>query len=114
MMRPVVRLAGVAAAVFAMAPSWLAYLSNQQTIGAIDTRPVVPTAVSLITDGDWELGEYFAPGRRRVSLLAGDGTIPLCFQGRPHGIYSNYPAGMVPFAVAVAGVSALCDANLDN
>ncbi len=108
------RIPWLAVAVFAVAPSWLLYLSNGQTLGAIDTRPVVPTAISLISEGNLELGEYFRPGLRKVSLRASDGEIPLCFQGRPTGIYSSYPAGMVPFAVAVTGLSALCDANLDN
>ena len=104
----------LAAVVFAVAPAWLLYLSNGQTLGAIDTRPVVPTAISLLTEGNWELGEYFVPGRRKVSLRGSDGQVPLCFQARPNGIYSTYPGGMVPFAVAITGLSAVCDANLDN
>lgn len=104
----------LAVLVFAAVPAWLLDLSNERTLGAIDTRPVVPTAISLVTEGNWELGEYYEPGRREVSLRSKDGQIPLCFQARPHGIYSSYPAGMLPFAVFVSGLSSLCDANLDN
>ena len=104
----------LATVLFAIAPAWLLGLSNERTLGAIDTKPVVPTAISLITEGNWELGEYLEVGRRQVNLLDRAGHVPLCFQVRPQGTYSNYPAGMVPFAVAVVGLSALCDGNLDN
>ena len=104
----------LATAIFAIAPAWLLGLSNQRTLGAIDTKPVVPTAISLITQGNWELGEYMGTGLRRVNLLDRQGRVPLCFQVRPRGIYSSYPAGMVPFAVVVAAISASFDANLDS
>ena len=96
-----------------IAPAWLLDLSNQRTLGAIDTQPVIPTAISLVTEANWELGEYLEPGRRKVNLLDREG-LPLCFTVRPDGIHSYYPAGMVPFALAVVGISALVDGNLDN
>jgi hypothetical protein len=107
------RIPWMAAAVFVMAPSWLLYLSNQETHGEADTVPVVPTAISVLKEGNGDISEYFG-ANSKIKYLRRDGRVPLCFQVRPDGVYSSYPSGMVPFAVAVAGLSTLSDANLDN
>jgi hypothetical protein len=101
----------LAALVFASLPAWLLYLSNQRTRGADDTRPVIPTAVSLLTEGDANLREFFQPGARR-DLHEPSGEIRRCFLPVGDGYYSAYPGGMVPFALLTTGAGAILDANL--
>jgi hypothetical protein len=107
------RIPWMAAAVFVTAPSWLLYLSNQVALPSGDTAPVIPTAISILKEGNAELGEFFGAGGK-IDFLRREGRVPRCFQARPNGIYSAYPSGMVPFSVAVAGLSTLSDANLDS
>ncbi len=103
----------MSALVLVLIPSWLIYLSNQKTKGAIDTRPVVPTALSILNQGDTELGEYFTP-RSKPCLRDRNGEIGLCFRAEKSGIYSGYPAGMVPFALVTASMAKILDADLDQ
>ena len=102
-----------AALVFVVVPSWLLFLSNGRPIGAVDTRPVIPTAVSVWKDGDVELSEYLATGPG-PSLRNRSGAIRGCFRSGRWGIYSSYPAGMVPFAVVATGLADLAGADLGN
>src|SRR5262245_400077 len=94
-------------------PSALLFLSNNRTVGWGDSWPVVPTAASLVRQGDWEIGEYAgdAPAGYRVSDLGG---LPYCVVRTGGGLYSSYPAGMVPLAVPVAAAARLAGADLDS
>jgi hypothetical protein len=74
---------------------------------------VIPTAVSILNQGDLELGEYFAPDARPC-LRNKNGAMGLCFRAEKSGIYSGYPAGMVPFALVAAGSAKLLDVDLDQ
>ncbi|MEI7684239.1 MAG: hypothetical protein WCL32_04380 [Planctomycetota bacterium] len=76
-----------------------------------DSWPVVPTAVALTTQGSLELTSQAASAPPAYFV---DG-LPYCLRHTPHGVYSGYPQGMVPFAVptvwAAAAVRAPLDAN---
>src|SRR5207247_9485690 len=41
-------------------PAGALFLSNNRTLGTGDSWPVVPTACSLVTEGNWEIGEFLA------------------------------------------------------
>ena len=99
------------ATLFATAPAWLLYVSNGQITGVVDTLPVIPTAESLLTEGNLDLSEYLAKDGT-PSILGPGETIPNCIVeagGKPH---SSYPAGMVPFALGVTGLAQLAGADL--
>jgi hypothetical protein len=102
-----------AATLFVVVPVFLFDLSNGTLLGSIDTRPVIPTAVSLVREGNWDVSE-FARGGANSLLRDRSGEIPLSFQVRGARIYSAFPSGMVFFAAPVAGLSRLCGANLDD
>ncbi|MFO0926128.1 MAG: hypothetical protein U0736_03690 [Gemmataceae bacterium] len=94
----------IAAALFAGVPALLLFLFDDRTIGAGDTAPVIPTAVSLVREGNWDLNEYFGAAARQREL-------PYYVARRPSGIYSTYPAGMVVFAAPVAAAAHLVGAD---
>ncbi len=98
--------------VLVVLPVFLFYVTNGQILGAIDTRPLIPTAVSLVREADWDLQEFLTADRFDV-LHDRAGRILRCYQARGNGIYSAFPSGMVPFAVPVVGLARLCGADLD-
>jgi len=72
-----------------------------------DSRPVVLTACSLVSEGNCDLAE-FVPAYDSAHLFAVPGCIPYFFRPTHSGIYSWYPIGMVPFALpAVVGARCL-------
>ena len=95
------------------APVFLLYLTNATIEGAIDTRPIIPTAVSLVREADWSLDEFDRPGQPR-GLRRVDGAVLKCFQERGGRIYTAYPPGIVAFAVPVAAMARVCGADLDT
>ena len=101
----------LAATLFATAPAWVLYVSNGRMTDVVDTLPVIPTAESLLTEGNLELGEYLAKDRN-PTLLGPGGQIPGCIVAAGGKYYSSYPVGMVPFAAAVTGLSQLAGADL--
>ena len=48
------RLPWTAAFVLVVLPAVLLFLSNNRTMGTADTWPVMPTAYSLATEGNWD------------------------------------------------------------
>jgi hypothetical protein len=74
---------------------------------------VIPTAVSLLREGNWDLREFDQPGIRSY-LRESDGRFHYCFQEIGGQIVSSYPSGMVPFALAVVAPAHLCGADLDS
>jgi hypothetical protein len=99
------------ALVFAVVPSLLLFLSNDRSPDTGDTWPVIPTACNLITAGSWSLDAYVAQAPSRYAL-AENGSLPYCTLRRPGGVYSSYPAGMVPFALPATATARLLGANL--
>jgi hypothetical protein len=99
---------------FVVIPGFLLYLSNGTILGAIDTRPVIPTAISLVRQGDWELSEFVRPGRSTILHDRAGHQLLKCFQVEAGGIYSGYPPGMVMFAVPVTAMARICGADLDQ
>ncbi len=91
--------------VYAVLPTALVYLFEDRTLGALDTVPVIPTAASLVIEGNWDLNEYLPAGVTSEQL-------PYCVQQRATGIYSSYPAGMVQFALPVVALAHLAGADL--
>jgi hypothetical protein len=101
-----------AARVLVVLPSAVLFLSNERLIGSGDSWPVVPTACSLVQHGHWELDEYarMVPG----CPARADEDIPYCTIRRGGRLYSDYPAGMVPFALPVVVVARLVGADLGS
>ena len=102
-----------AAAVLVVLPAFLFVLSNGSILGAIDTLPVIPTAVSLVREGNWDVSEFDRAGPRSL-IRNRDGQVLLCYQARGDRIHSAFPSGMVLFAAPVAGLARLCGADLDQ
>jgi hypothetical protein len=102
-----------AATVFVALPVFLFDISNGQIKGAVDTRPVIPTAVSLVREGDWDISEFYRLDRVDI-LFDRKGCRHKCYQQTARGIYSAFPAGMVLFAAPVTGLARICGADLDR
>ena len=98
---------------FVVLPSAVLYIANGKTIGAGDTRPVMPSAVSVVTDGDYRLDEFCREGSRRKMF---DADAPSGFFLRREGahVYSSYPVGMTVFATPVAAMARVAGANFDK
>lgn len=94
-------------------PFFLFDISNGAIVGSIDTRPVIPTAISLVREGNWDVSEFDSAGGRSA-LRDREGNIPLSFQIRGDRIYSVFPSGMVFFAAPVVELARICGADLDD
>ena len=103
----------MAAAVFVVLPVFLFYISNGTILGAVDTVPVIPSAVSIVREGNWDLSEFHRLGRSRIPQDL-EAALPGCYQKISGGIYSAFPSGMVSFAVPVTSMARLCGADLDR
>ncbi len=102
----------LAAVAFVSLPFFLLDLVHRGSLGTFDTRPVIPTAASLVREGNWDLGE-FDQARPRSLLRDSDGQFLYCFQEVGGRIVSTFPSGMVPFALAVVAPAYHCGADLD-
>ncbi|MBV8487853.1 MAG: hypothetical protein JO161_06205 [Planctomycetaceae bacterium] len=102
-----------AAFAFVSGPFFVLDLCHGGFLGTFDTRPVIPTAVSLVREGNWDLREFDQP-RIRSLLREPDGQFHYCFHESGGRIVSTFPSGMVPFALAVVAPAYLCGANLDS
>jgi hypothetical protein len=87
-------------------PAALLYLLGAHPMTTGDSRPVLLTACSLVTDGDAEISEF--------CIFPGETRLPYYSQRTPGGIYSSYPSGMVPFALPVAAAGRLLGADLSS
>ena len=74
------------------------------------------TALSLVTQGDWDVSEYLhlAPEAYGLAVRLDEPTLPYCVQRQAHGVYSTYPAGMVSFALPAALIARLAGADLHD
>jgi hypothetical protein len=102
----------LAAVAFVSLPFFLLDLVHRGSLGTFDTRPVIPTAASLVREGNWDLSE-FDQARPRSLLRDSDGQFHYCFQEVGGRIVSTFPSGMVPFALAVVAPAYYCGADLD-
>ncbi len=102
----------LAAVAFVSLPFFLLDLVHRGSLGTFDTRPVIPTAASLVREGNWDLSE-FDQARPRSLLRDSDGQFHYCFQEAGGRIVSTFPSGMVPFALAVVAPAYYCGADLD-
>jgi len=101
-----------ASLVFVALPSSLLFLSNGRTLTCGDTWPVVPTACQLTITGSVDLAPCLD---RTPPCYFRDGeSLPYCTLARQGAVYSNYPAGMVPFALPLTGLAQLTGARLDR
>jgi hypothetical protein len=101
-----------AALVLVAIPTALLDLSNGVTAGSTDTFPVIPTTISVLTEHNWELDEFCHVGSYMTPK--GPDHLPYFLQRTEAGIVSNYPAGMVPFALPVVALSRVVGAELSN
>ena len=97
---------------FVAIPFFLLDVAHHGFLGTFDTRPVVPTAVSLLRDGDFDLREF--EGLNPPLLRRRDGSFCYSFQEVDGRIVSTYPSGMVPFALATVAPAWLLGADLDS
>ena len=102
----------LAALVFVVVPGVLVFLANDHFDLCLDSCPVVPTAISLITEGNTNLDEFYrdVPWWRTAGV--GASGLPYFLQRSGDHLYSTYPAGMVPLALPVVALSRLSGANL--
>lgn len=96
-----------------VAPAFGLNMLDGAILGAVDTHPVVPTAISLTREGNWDISE-FARSRPRSLLHGRDGQLRACFQELDGRIYSAFPPGMVPWALAVAEPARILGADFDR
>jgi hypothetical protein len=101
----------LAALAFVALPAFALFLSNDRCMGTGDTWPVIPTAWSLVMRGSLDIGDLATSAP--ASYFMGE-TLPYCTQRRGSGVYSNYPAGMVVFAVPVVAASQLVGADFSQ
>lgn len=99
--------------VLVVLPDIFFLMLRDQGIQSGDSRPVVMTAASLVRRQRAELTPFAKSYTQRRLFTAGDEP-PYFFLPRPDGIYSNYPSGMVPFAMPVVATSYLLGADLDS
>lgn len=107
-----------AALAFVASPALAVYLSNLHSSAQADSQPVMPTAASLVVEGDTDLNEFFRLGGWR-DCVRSSGMLPYFIKNtdgthRPTRgpVYSAYPSGMVPFALPVAAVARVSGAYL--
>ena len=84
-------------------PAALVYLSNNHFDLSLDSCPVVPTAISLVTEGDTDLDEFYRDVFWWRKTGVGPEGLPYFLQRSGGHLYSTYPAGMVPLALPVVG-----------
>ena len=92
-------------------PSLILYLANGVSITTFDNLPVNLTATSLVLDGTADVSvsnEAWKNGRCASAQLS------YSLQCRPNGVYSNYPAGMLVFALPVFEISHWVGGDLRN
>ncbi len=107
------RIPWAATLVFVVAPVCVLALSNGRTQGSLDTRPVVPTALSLILRGSLELSPFLGAEGGRTRLDPG-GKLPYCLTTRGKRVYSAYPLGMVVWALPFAAAARCTGSDLDD
>jgi hypothetical protein len=94
-------------------PSALFFLARESNIVAFDSAPVVPTAVSLVTNGNCDISSYVSlcetcyPAPKTVED-------PYFVRRAGSAYYSAYPAGMVPFALPCVAIAKLLRADFDD
>jgi len=75
-------------------------MAHEKILGAIDTRPVVPTAFSLVSSHTWSLNRFRGGVEPRYMVIESpQGELLRCFEQVDDHIYSAYPLGMVPLTV---------------
>ncbi len=98
---------------FVMIPALLVFLANDHFDLSLDSCPVVPTAISLVTEGNTDLDEFYRDIRwwRETQGVTTEG-LPYFLKRSGGRLYSTYPAGMVPLALPVVGLARIAGANL--
>ena len=90
-------------------------LAHGKLLGAIDTRPVVPTALALVSSATWSLDQFRGGAERRFQVVESPaGDLRLCFQKVDDHIYSAFPLGMVPVAVLPCTVAVLLGLDVND
>jgi hypothetical protein len=91
-------------------PAALLLLANNFTDQG-DNTPIMLAATSLVTEGNWQVGEFV--NRPGFEVWCGtDRKLSGCVRRTAGGVYSSYPAGPVQFAAPVAAVARLVGADL--
>ena len=106
----------VATLVFVVAPSWLLYLSNDHVDLIGDTSTVIPSAISLINEGNTDLDEFLNERSwwLKVPKSETQDGISFFLRKRRDHIYPAHPSGMIPLAVPVVGLAKLAGARLSD
>jgi hypothetical protein len=105
-----------AALIFVAIPTALLCLSNNREFVAGDTSAFVPTAVSLLTEGDTDLDEFYHPGSwwyQAPEWARVDGVS--CFlRRRGDHLYGAHAVGTFPLALPVVAASKLAGGRLSD
>ena len=100
-----------AAGLFVVLPLLAVYLLNNSITDSNDSKPALYTAISLVTDGDLDIGEFYL-GENGQQLP--DEALPYNVRIVNDRRLSNYPIGMTVPALPVALLSRLTEAKLDT
>jgi hypothetical protein len=98
-----------AAVVFVALPATWLYLSNNRVEAIGDTSMVIPTAVSLLTEGNTDLDEFHRPEfwwYHATDDARHDG-VSYFVRRRGGHLYASHPVGLVPLALPVVAASRL-------
>jgi len=87
-------------------------LWTHRFLAAGDTWPVIPSASSLVTEGNLEISGKMSLASRFEALS--DTGLPYFVVRSGEKIYSSYPAGMLVFATPVCLAARICGADLDT
>jgi len=95
-------------------PAAVFFMIGEHGVSSGDSRPAVLTACSLVTEGNWEIGEFVDDYVAQGLFLEKPGQPPYFFRRTEHGVYSFYPAGMVFFALPTTVLARAAGADLTN
>ena len=101
---------------FVIVPAFLLYLSNDHVSPIGDTSTVVPTAISLVREGNTDLDEFYGDGFWWFSVPAEqrqDG-ISYFLRKRAAHLYPAHPSGTVSLALPVVLATKFAGARLSE
>ncbi len=87
-------------------------LWTHRSLAAGDSWPVIPSASSVVTEGNLEISGKM-PLASRFDVLSDTG-LPYFVERSGARIYSSYPAGMLVFATPVCLAARICGADLNR
>lgn len=100
-----------AAGLFVVLPLLALYLINNAITDSHDTKPALYTAISLVTEGNLDIGEFYVD---EADQELADEALPYNVRLVDDRRLSNYPIGMTVPAVPIALLSRITGAELQT